>query len=661
MKLLKKTTVLIWILAVLLGCSCAIGCGRSKSSGDAADMAFCKASDFESVKSQWEAGKKPNLQEVHTSELVVNEDYYFIYAIPSNAERNGLYELDFGVKTWGDLLYDSEAVTIQRDGIVAEESVKVQFDREGNLYGVRLGEDIKYSYVAIPFSPLHAGMMYVECFESTYGTTVGAPGHEKQQLYATVMSGMSELDAGESVTVSNLSYSVVGQELYESGQLDDMAELPPSSEVVSGLNYMVVDFDATSKSSVSGDIYCGIYMYAGAWNEIKLEQANTSKSIQSDLDGGKVLDFSYSAPQNTTKRIRTVFSFNVLEPCLIDCEFFVYGDQVNVAGITYSCNSFTHPDISTLTYRIDKNAQICYVSGYEKLTEYVIVPRYYQGYPVVGIDEKVFEACSNIEVVRLNEVRTVASNVFADCTALKSLDLGKKLNYIDFKAFKGCTSLTSVVFPKTLEIINTNAFLGCTSLERATFMKTSVWESSSEVVSAPNAKKLREGKGPWRFVSAMGIDNAKITFIHQQAYNAGEHKGDAELSGETRLAVNTRYYAVVDFDHYFLSGDIEGSNRTWSVHLQMPFECDITLKEIVGSDLWYRDAGGGIVFLDYVDNGEDWEPLRLVFEVIPRAANGGAYARVSFGGSVYYWDKLEYVKSITPCEMRVYAWNLKFD
>ena len=141
MRIFKKTIVFVLILVVLLGC--AVGCGRAKSSKDesegaskdAVDMFFCKASDFESIQNQWEIGEEPKLQKIHTSELVVNEDYYFICSFSPGA-WSGFYELDLGVKTWGNLFYNSETVTIQRDDTVAEESVKVQFDREGNLDGV---------------------------------------------------------------------------------------------------------------------------------------------------------------------------------------------------------------------------------------------------------------------------------------------------------------------------------------------------------------------------------------------------------------------------------------------------------------------------------------------------------------------------------------------
>ena len=101
----------------------------------------------------------------------------------------------------------------------------------------------------------------------------------------------------------------------------------------------------------------------------------------------------------------------------------------------------------------------------ERRPEYVI-PSYYNGMPIAGIDMGVFMECVDLMRVELPDTLTyIADNVFKGCTSLQVIDIPDGVMHIGQEAFYGCTSLTSVFIGDGLIEIGDNVFGGCTSLE----------------------------------------------------------------------------------------------------------------------------------------------------------------------------------------------------
>ena len=71
--------------------------------------------------------------------------------------------------------------------------------------------------------------------------------------------------------------------------------------------------------------------------------------------------------------------------------------------------------------------------------------------------------------------------MFDSCTSLESVDLNN-VQFIDNWAFYGCISLAEIALPEALVEIGEAAFYGCTSLETVTFGNPSTvyWASSFE-------------------------------------------------------------------------------------------------------------------------------------------------------------------------------------
>ena len=83
-------------------------------------------------------------------------------------------------------------------------------------------------------------------------------------------------------------------------------------------------------------------------------------------------------------------------------------------------------------YPFAGDARICFVSFPASVTK---------------IGEGVFEGCSGLEGVALQDGVRVYSGAFANCTGLKSIYLARDVSYIAQDAFSGCTALKKAVLP----------------------------------------------------------------------------------------------------------------------------------------------------------------------------------------------------------------------
>lgn len=85
---------------------------------------------------------------------------------------------------------------------------------------------------------------------------------------------------------------------------------------------------------------------------------------------------------------------------------------------------------------------------------------------VTYFDYKVFSNCSSLKEVKIPEgTNAIFLNNFEECTSLKKVVLPASVEWIESEAFLNCTSLTEVKFSEGLKVIYEDAFLGCTSLK----------------------------------------------------------------------------------------------------------------------------------------------------------------------------------------------------
>lgn len=83
---------------------------------------------------------------------------------------------------------------------------------------------------------------------------------------------------------------------------------------------------------------------------------------------------------------------------------------------------------------------------------------------------KVVAGCKN--TVLLSDVRYLAPQSFAGCTALQEVVFPERMEEIGAEAFRGCTSLKEIAIPQGVRFVEDATFMGCTSLQRVVLSKS---------------------------------------------------------------------------------------------------------------------------------------------------------------------------------------------
>ncbi|MBR1475793.1 MAG: SUMF1/EgtB/PvdO family nonheme iron enzyme [Muribaculaceae bacterium] len=84
---------------------------------------------------------------------------------------------------------------------------------------------------------------------------------------------------------------------------------------------------------------------------------------------------------------------------------------------------------------------------------------------VTRISDDAFLKCQNLKTVTFGDnVESIGSSAFYQCSSLESIELPIKLTKIEGNTFWGCSSLKSVTIGKNIESIGVNAFYSCHNL-----------------------------------------------------------------------------------------------------------------------------------------------------------------------------------------------------
>ena len=127
------------------------------------------------------------------------------------------------------------------------------------------------------------------------------------------------------------------------------------------------------------------------------------------------------------------------------------------------------------------------VTDYTGSAKELVIPAYYQGKPVAGIDAYSMGGSIpsygnySLETVYIpSTVQIIGRDSFEHCMVLKNVYIADGVTAIGNSAFWGCESLVNVVIPNTVTSIGTCAFVDCSSLVSITIPDsvTSIGESA---------------------------------------------------------------------------------------------------------------------------------------------------------------------------------------
>lgn len=139
--------------------------------------------------------------------------------------------------------------------------------------------------------------------------------------------------------------------------------------------------------------------------------------------------------------------------------------QAKVGKKKYKCLVHVQTDYSKYyDYRISLDKVT--ITKVKKITdENVIIPEQIEGYPVVALQDSLFQSCSDLKTIVLPSTITEIGNlVFANCSKLETVTGTEMLTRIGEKAFYGCTKLQSVPDVSEVTELGDYAFYECCSL-----------------------------------------------------------------------------------------------------------------------------------------------------------------------------------------------------
>ena len=146
-----------------------------------------------------------------------------------------------------------------------------------------------------------------------------------------------------------------------------------------------------------------------------------------------------------------------------------------------------------------------------------------------------FPYLRKIEFVNTNNITSIGSNAFQNCSSLTSTSLPDSLMSIGNYAFSGCSSLTSISLPDSLASIESNVFYGCSSLTTVDLpdglisMGSAFQQCSSlTTINLPDSLTSISGDAFW---NCWSLENVTI----ENGFNCN----NLNLSSSTRYSVET--------------------------------------------------------------------------------------------------------------------------
>jgi len=116
-------------------------------------------------------------------------------------------------------------------------------------------------------------------------------------------------------------------------------------------------------------------------------------------------------------------------------------------------------------YRVEGGGAV--ITEYEGESTTVNIPATLGGYPVIAIDEYVFEDFEDLRSIQFpNSLTSIGNDAFSRCKSLTSVTFPEGLVHIGDGAFGYCKGLITVTLPKTVMTLGKNPFDRCDALER---------------------------------------------------------------------------------------------------------------------------------------------------------------------------------------------------
>lgn len=260
----------------------------------------------------------------------------------------------------------------------------------------------------------------------------------------------------------------------ESGESDlSSSRLSTDSEQSSIESSSDVSSEITSSSSESSPIVSETHevqiVYSGDGSLYVGETAELSATV----DGEDSSDVVWSSSDEETATVSDGGLVTALKEGEVTIEAR-HGEFADALKLTIEAEEYTEGLIFSLA------DGYCNVDGYEGTSAEVIIPHYYQGLPVMVINDNAFR--DNLTVVSISIPDTVTgfwAGAFNGCANLERVEIpeNSQLQYITNGVFANCPKLTEVFIPDTIISVYSYAFDMCENLTIFTALPKEASES----------------------------------------------------------------------------------------------------------------------------------------------------------------------------------------
>ena len=145
----------------------------------------------------------------------------------------------------------------------------------------------------------------------------------------------------------------------------------------------------------------------------------------------------------------------------------IIGSTLSSASLTSGCtdaNDETAPVSENCQYYPLPDGTLSIAVGTNKSLESLTIPETHHGKMVTRIADNGFANCTALKQINLpDNINVIGKKAFSGCPSLSSVKI-PNASVIGDSAFKGCKSLASIVIPEGVASIGKYAFSGCKSL-----------------------------------------------------------------------------------------------------------------------------------------------------------------------------------------------------
>jgi hypothetical protein len=168
---------------------------------------------------------------------------------------------------------------------------------------------------------------------------------------------------------------------------------------------------------------------------------------------------------NTSLTETTTYYYSATVPDTANIHWHFEGEipRIWYYGMAFSSiNDWTKAPFNNAAYSVSKG---------DATAEVIVIPAFYEGKPVMGIENSGFASYKNLTSItipdsviyigsgyRSNMTTTDNDGVFFDCTSLMNVTIPNSVGSIKAWTFYGCSSLTSIIIPNSVTSIDYSAF-----------------------------------------------------------------------------------------------------------------------------------------------------------------------------------------------------------